>query len=163
MLSVNARLSEQVKFVTGLPPAVPNSSTPDYVSMKGFERCCIVIMVKNATTVTGSDITVKQAKTVAGGSEKALAFSKAWRSIDVDAANGDVLAEFAVTSDTFTTDGTNSKNLLYVIEVDSANMDKENGFDCLRAGTGNAAAATLAVLYALYPRKYHTDTTAIVD
>lgn len=160
-INLNAMLSEQVKFVTGLDSVVPSTSTPDYVSLKNFERIAIIILVKNATTVTGSAITVKQATAVAGTSEKAVSFSKAYRNIDTAAA--DVLAEFAVTSDTFTTNSTNSKNLMYIIEVQTSDLDVANGFDCIRAGTGDATAATVTVLYALYGAKFPTTTAAITD
>ncbi len=66
-MNLNAKLSEQVKPVLGLIGTVPSSSTPDYVSMKDYNRCQVMILVKNATTVTGSAITLKQATGVAAG------------------------------------------------------------------------------------------------
>jgi hypothetical protein len=160
-MQLNALLSEQVKFVEGLPSTVPSSSTPDYVSLKNFERLCIIIMQKNATTVTGSAITVKQATSVAAGSEKALSFTKAYRNVDTAAA--DVLSEFTVSSDTFTTQAVDSKNAMYVIEIKAEDLDVNNGFDCVRLGTGNATAATLTVIYALFGAKFPTTTAAITD
>jgi hypothetical protein len=146
------RLHEVVKPVIGLMPILPSSTTPDYVSLKGTERVCIVITVDNATTVTGSAITVKQATNVAAGSEKAVPFTVMWANIDVDA--GDALTETAVTSNTFTTDSTNAKNLMYIVEISLADLDVAGGFDCIRVGTGNATAAVGAVLYLLYPARY---------
>lgn len=151
MMNANLALNEQAKIVVGLPPRAPSTSTPDYVSLKGYNRCCIIILVDNATVVTGSAITVKQATAVAGTSEKALSFTKALRNIDTDAT--DDLAEFDVTSDTFTTDTTNNKNLMYVIDVKETDLDINNGFDCIRAGTADAANAVVSVLYVLYPAK----------
>jgi hypothetical protein len=139
------RLLDNVTVVDGLAPATPSSSTPDYVSLKNALWVTAVIHCKNATTVTGSAITLKQASAVAGTGEKALSFSKAYRNIDTAAADG--LTEFAVSSDTFTTDSTNSKNLLYVIEIDPSTLDTNNGFDCVRVGTGNATATVLGVTY----------------
>jgi len=160
-MKLNALLSEQVKFVEGLLGVVPSSTTPDYVSLKNFERIAVIILVKNATTVTGSEITLKQATSVAGGAEKPLAFTKAYRNLDT--AAGDVLTEFAVASNTFTSDSTNSKNLMYVIEVQAEHLDVNNGFDCIRAGTGDATAATVTVLYALFGAKFGTKAPAITD
>lgn len=160
-INLNAALSEQVKFVTGLDSIVPSTSTPDYVSLKNFERVAIIILVKNATTVTGSAITLLQATAVAGTSEKALAFTSALRNIDTAAS--DVLAAFTVSSNTFTTDSTNSKNLMYVIDVKAEDLDVNNGFDCIRAGTANATAATVTVLYALYGAKFPTTVATITD
>jgi hypothetical protein len=152
MLTGNMQLHEAVKIVTGLAPITPSTSTPDYVSLRGYERCCIVIVVDNATPVTGSAITVKQASAVAGTGEKAVSFSTMWANTDTGA--GDALTATAVTSDTFTTDTTANKNLLYVIEVRTDDLDLANNFDCIRAGTGNAVNTVLAVLYLLYPARY---------
>lgn len=149
---LNAGLSEQVKIVEGLLGVVPSTSTPDYVSLKNYAKCTVLIFVKNATTVTGSAITLKQATAVAGTSEKALSFTTAKRNIDTAAA--DQLSDFTVTSDTFTTNSTNSKNLMYVIEVDASQLDVNNGFDCLRAGTGDATAATVTVIYILWGSRF---------
>lgn len=157
------RLVDSAKIVIGLDPTVPSSSTPDYVSLKDYGHVTAIVLVKNATTVTGSAITLKQATAVAGTSEKALSFATAFRNIDTAAA--DALAEFTVSSDTFTTDATNSKNLMYVIEVDAAQLDVTNGFDCFRVGTGNATAATVTVLYILSSPRYSqaTPPAAITD
>lgn len=160
-INLNARFVEQAKIVAGLCPVTPSTSTPDYVSLKNYEKLTIVILVDNATTVTGSAITVKQATAVAGTSEKAVSFTTAYRNIDIDAA--DTLSSFTVSSDTFTTDATNNKNLLYVIEVTPDMLDLANGFDCVRAGTGNATAAVLSVLYILHGPKYSTMPAAITD
>lgn len=163
-MNYNALFVEQAKIVEGLFAVVPSSSTPDYVSLKGYSKCTVIISVKNATTVTGSAITMLQATAVAGTGEKAVSFSRAWRNIDTGAA--DTLAEFAVTSNTFTTDATNSKNLMYVMEVRSDDLDVANGFDCVRAGTANATAATVHVTYILWPPRYSglgAKPSAIVD
>ena len=163
MFSPNALFIEQAKLVTGLDSVVPSTSTPDYVSLRNYGRVTIVILVKNATTVTGSAITVKQATAVAGTGEKAVSFTKAYRNIDTAAA--DALAEFDVTSDTFTTDSTNSKNLMYVIEITEDMLDVAGNFDCVRAGTADATAATVTVLYILWPAKFGRTTppAAITD
>lgn len=157
------RLVESTKIVAGLCPITPSTSTPDYVSMKDYRHFTAIIQVDNATTVTGSAITLKQATAVAGTSEKALAFTKVWANTDIDAS--DALVETVVTSNTFTTDATNNKNLMYVIEVDASELDMANGFDCIRVGTGNATAAVVSVTYILSQPRYKgtTPPTAIVD
>lgn len=160
-MNLNAQLTDQVKPVVGLLATVPSSSTPDIVSLKNYERVQILILVKNATTVTGSAITLKQSTSVAAAGEKALSFTAAKRNIDV--AAGDTLSDFTVSSDTFTTDSTNSKDLMYVIDVKAEDLDVNNGFDCLRAGTANATAATVTVLYLLYGPKYSIVPSAIID
>jgi hypothetical protein len=149
------RLVDGAKVVYGSPIIGALATTNgdcDYVSLKNFDRCTIIIAVDNATTVTGGAITLKQATAVAGTSEKALSFAKVWA--NTDTAAGDTLTETAVTSDTFTTDTTDNKNLLYVIEVEASALDRANGFNCLRVDSLLMANAVGAVLYVLHGTRY---------
>jgi hypothetical protein len=163
MLSVNAALHEQAKIVWGMGPKAPSTTVPDYVCLKGYSRCCIIITGLNTTTVTGSAITLKQASAVANTGEKALAFDKGFANLDVTAT--DTLVETAVSSNTFTTAATNSINFMYVIDVLPEVLDVTNSFDCVRLGTGDATNAVLSATYILYPAKYAkaTPPTAITD
>lgn len=144
------RLTDTVKVVTGCAPAALTSTAGDgdYVSLKGYSRLTVVLSILNATTVTGGTITLKQATDVAGTSEKALSFSKMWANTDTDAS--DTLTETAVSSDTFTTNTTNSKKLLYVMEVDASDVDVANGFDCVRIDSTGMANAVGSAMYFLH-------------
>lgn len=151
-MTPNAQLADMAHIVVGFAPGTPSSSTPDYVSLKNFERCTIVIVADNATTVTGSAITLLQATSVGAAGEKALAFTE-YRAV-TDAATTDVPVTTAATNNTFTTDGTDNANGLYIIDVLAEQLDVEGGFDCLRVGTGDATSQTLSVLYILWPARY---------
>jgi hypothetical protein len=156
-ISLNGRLDEQVFQVQAAADLLLTTTVGDtkYVSMKNYRRLQIVIDIANGTTVTGSTITLKQATAVAGTGEKALAFTRMLSNIDYGASQ--VMTETAVSSNTFTTDATNSKNLRYIIEVDSDMLDTANGFDCVRLdGTGHAATASrgVTVTYILWGAKY---------
>lgn len=118
-----------------------------YVSLKNVNWVTVLVEIMNATTVTGRAVTLKQATAVAGTGVKALAFSRMWQNIDC--AAGNVLAETAVTSNTFTSDTTNSKRLLYVIEVDPATLDTANSFDCFAVDVTAGAASGVDVVYLL--------------
>jgi hypothetical protein len=157
------QLVETHGIKNALGSVVPSSSVPDYVSLKDYSHVTAIINVKNATTVTGSAITLKQASDVAATGEKELAFSWVWANADVAAS--DTLTKTAVTSNTFTTAAVNSKEMQYVIEVDTASLDTNNGFDCFRVGTGNATAATVSVTYLLGGARYMqaTHPAAITD
>lgn len=167
-MNINARLDEQVTPVVAAAGLLLTSTLGDttYVSMKGYARCQIVIAIADGTTVTGSTITLKQATAVAGTSEKALAFTRMLANTDYAASKA--LTETAVASNTFTTQTTNSKDSLYVIDVKAEDLDVANGFDCIRVdGTGHAATASrgCVVLYNLYGKRYSgaTPAEAIAD
>ena len=165
MIQLNASVAEQAKIVMGCAPAALTSTAGDgdYVSMKNYRRLTILLPVLNATTVTGGAVTLLQATSVAGGSAKALAMTRMWA--NTDCAADDALTKTAVTSDTVTTNATNSKQLLYVIEVLAEDLDKENGFDCVRLDVASMANAVGAAIYLLDGARYGSATppTAITD
>jgi hypothetical protein len=145
---------KSAKIVTGLAPVTPSSTVPAYVSLLNYRKLTAVISVKNGATVTGSDITLKQAKDALGTGEKALAFTTVWANTDTGAS--DTLVETAVTLNTFTTATTDNKSLLYVIEVDVTALDLDNGFSFVRVGTGNAINTVLGVTYIQHESPYQT-------
>ncbi len=156
-MNVNARLDEQVQTVVAAAGLLLTSTLGDttYVSLKNYARIRITISIADGTTVTGSTITLQQATAVAGTAEKPLAFTRMLANIDYAASK--TMVETAVTSNTFTTQTTNSKDSLYIIDVDASDLDVANGFDCIRVdGTGHAATASrgVVVLYDLYGARY---------
>jgi hypothetical protein len=156
MIPLNQRLDEAAYTVIAAAGLLLTSTLGDtkYVSLKGYRRVRILISIADGTTVTGSTITLKQATAVAGTNEKALAFTRMLSSVDYPTA---ALAETAVSANTFTTQTTNSKDSLYIIDVDSDSLDVANGFDCIRVdGTGHAATASrgVVVAYDLYGARY---------
>jgi len=137
--------------VLGLKPAVPSSASPAWISLKNAEAVGVLIEVQNATTVTGSAITLNQATDVSGTNSKALAFTDYYKINDLAAADAPWTRAVAA-SNTFTTDATNSKNSYYFIPVDPASLDVANKFNCLQVGVGNATASTVGAHYLLRPK-----------
>lgn len=163
--SLNAALAEQFKFVVGCPPAAlaTTAGDGDFICMKNYRRLTIVILVDNATTVTGGAITLVQATEVAGSTTAALAMTRMWANTDVGAS--DTLVKTAVTNNTFTTSTTDNKNLMYVIEVLAEDLDLANGYDCVRVDSASMANAVGSVLYILDGARYggSTPPAAITD
>lgn len=157
------RLLDKAKVVMGLAPRTPSTDTPDYVSLKGYQKATVVILVDNGSTVTGSDIALKQATKVDGTGEKTLGFDAVFA--NEETGDSDELVKTTVSSDTFTTDDTNTKNLLYVIEIDADDLDQDNDFDCFRADCGDGTNMVLAVAYILHGPRYAPtlDESAITD
>lgn len=165
---LNMSMHEPAKIVMGAPPAA--SSTSDYVCLKGFSHMTAILILDNATTVTGSDITINQATSVGGGSAKTIDASgvtrTCWRNIDTGSA--DALAAFTVTAGAFTTDNTDAKNLLYVIEINAGNdLDVANGFDCIQIANASGSSTIIGIVYLLHGSRYATvaadQPTAITD
>ncbi len=151
MITVNGLLNEQAKIVTGLAPVSLGGSGEDAVSLKLYHKLTVIVLVKNGAAATGAAVTLKQSTNVAISDEKALAFTKMWANIDTAAT--DTLVETAVTSNTFDTDSTNSKDLMYVMEVDPNDLDVANLFDVVRCDVVALTDAVLSILYVLWPAK----------
>lgn len=153
-IGLNGRLDEQAYYVQASAIGALTTTVGDttYVSMKGYARASIIIDITNATTVTGTTVTLKQATAVAGTGEKALSFSRMLANTDVAASQA--MTETSVSSDTFTSNTTNSKRLRYIINVDAASLDVTNGFDCLRVDCTGAVNSTGMVSYILWGARY---------
>lgn len=135
-----------------------NISDEDYVSMKGYNRCTIII----STGVTGAAATIimKQATDVAGTGEKALAFTEYFTKAGV--TPGDFTKTAA--SSTFAT--TTDANSLYIIEIEAIDLDQENKFDCIRFDTTDPGTSTFgSALYILSDPRHAEETmpSAITD
>lgn len=155
MVPANYKINEVSGLVHAFPSAVPSTSTGLWASLANFERAAVIILVKNATTVTGSAITFNQAVDISGTSSKALGFTTMDANLDTSAAStGDTLTATAVSSNTFTTLTTNSKNAIYVVNFKATDLDVANGFKTFQIVMATAVAATLSVLYLLYGPKY---------
>jgi hypothetical protein len=126
-------------------PATPSSAAPDYISLKNVMACEVVIMGLNASGVTGSAVTINQAKAVAGTNAKALGFTKYFS--QTDPVNTAAFTAATAASNTFTTTNTNSAQFVYRIPVDPATLDVNNGFDCIQVGLANAVNATITAHY----------------
>lgn len=157
------KLSDYAKIVQAMPPELPNSSTPDIVSLKDYGHATVIINIKNGGGATGSAITLKQSTDVAGTGEKTLGFDEVRQNIDVVAS--DTLVKTVVVSDTFTTDSTNSKNLQYVIEVSAESLDVDNDFTSFSVDIADATDQVVGITYILGDARYKEDPlpSAIVD
>ena len=154
MASTGVRFVDKMVVVEALSPVVPSSATPLVVSLKGYDHICIKVKYKNATTVTGSAITLNQGTGGAGTTTltatKALGFSYMWAAVN-STPDTHALVQTAVTSNTFTTDSTNSQLGYYLIEISAIDLDVANGFKDIQVGVANATAATISVEYILGP------------
>src|SRR5262249_37138401 len=166
MLNPNVSLTEQTKIVNIFSPAVPSTSRSDIVSLKGYNKCTIILTGVKTTGVTGSAITLAQSTDVSNTGAKALAFTQAFRALNSGTAgNTDALTAFAVASNTFTTDASASVSDTYVIEVNDTDLDVANAFDCIALVMGTAVNETVSVVAVLWPAKYGKTVppSAIID
>lgn len=134
------------------PADTQTAQTSDVVSLKNAAGC-LVLFIKNAG-VAGDDpvLTFQQATSVAEGGIKNLAtVTKFWQKQGTLSA---VTAWSKVTqaaSQTVSLDATSAESQgIYAFFVDAADLDVNNGFDCIKVSvgdTGNAGAQLGTVVY----------------
>ncbi len=142
-MSVNLHFLEKNQVVSAFVPVAMNAGAPsvDWVSLKDYGRCAILIFKAIGTAGDDPTITLLQAKTVAGGSSKALNITR----VDKKQAATNLLAtgtfatstsDVPLSHDTFATNTWTNSDLaeqpaLIVIDVKADDLDEDNGFDCV--------------------------------
>ena len=162
------RLLEMINIVSAFPPGDINTDKDgDFVNLKNYEGCLIVIHKAAGTAGDDPSIKLQQATVVAGSDAKALNFNNLYHKIGATAL--DAIGEFTrVDLDTPTDDldlvSVNGDDLLadvgeslLVVDVKASDLDVGNGFCCLNVSIegddiGNATLA--AAFYILYGARY---------
>lgn len=125
--------------------------TGDYVNLRNYRRCAIILSTGAWAGGTAA-VTLNQAKTNAGGSAKAVAFTRYWLSSALSSTT-DVPVETAVTSNTF---NISAANKVHVIEVHVNDLDIANGFFWLNVATASPSTNSdlISGVYYLYNAAY---------
>lgn len=149
-----ANFAEQAQIVPLFQgtPSGGSGAAGRHVSLKGYGRATIAIIVNNGATVTGSAVTLEQATAVDGSDAKALAFDRAWAAPDIDTSG--LPGSIDVTSNTFTTTTTDNDDAVYMVEVPKDMLDAQNGFDCIGVNLGNAANTEITAVAIMWPANH---------
>jgi hypothetical protein len=148
-MQFNGPLPEQAKIVNILSPLdfSTNAQTGDRVSLKDYDRVCFIATWGVAATGTPA-ITLQQATTAAGGSEKALTFL-ADHYLNAATGTDDTLVRTATTAGSITK--TAVSNQMLVIDIKASALDVDNGFDWVEynqsAAGGSCVGSVIAILY----------------
>lgn len=141
-------LADHEDHVLAFGPATVSGASPLYISLANADVVEVVVSGKNGSGVTGSAITLAQAKSNAGANTKALSFSVHYKNEDATNSSGtSVMSKVNTTNSTFTTVATNSVAYVYRIPVRPAMLDVANGFSYLGVGAANATNTTLSITY----------------
>lgn len=158
-MSLNNLLVEEAQIVSAIIPVDSQSgaNTGDYVSLKGYDRCTILVF--KAAGVAGDDpvLTVTQAQDVAGTGVKALNFTRIDAKVGAQTGIGTFTKVTQAAANTYTDAVSAEAQALWAIEFKSEDLDVNNGFDCLKVAvpdTGAAGAQLLCALYILRGARY---------
>ena len=155
------RLVEEFQIVNAIVPVdlQTGANAGDYVSLKNYRHCTVLITTGIGTAGDDPVISQFQAKTVAGGDEKALNISTIWHKVGATAVTAvgewtKVTQTAAATYDSDAIDG--AENVaMFILEIDADDLDVDNGFDCYRvhvADVGSNAMLGCATYILSQPR-----------
>jgi hypothetical protein len=140
----------------------------DWVSMKDFHRCTVLVI--KAAGVAGDDpvITLKQATDVSGAGAKALTFTRVDSKVGTQTSIGAWTANTQAAANTYTDLVSAESQGIFAIDIKSEDLDVNNSFDCVQLSvpdTGAAGAQLLTAVYILRGARYNGAglPSAIVD
>lgn len=151
-MPLNNLLVEEAQIVAAIIPVDSQSgaNNGDYVSLKNYDRC--TILVYKAAGVAGDDpvITVTQAQDVAGTAVKALNFTRVDAKVGAQTGVGTFTTVTQAAGNTYTDLVSAEAQGLFAIEFKSEDLDVNNGFDCLKVAVPDTGAGGAQLLCALY-------------
>lgn len=154
------QLSQTTKLVHCSPPKDYSSAvaTIEYISLKLGDKIRFIIDTGAWAGGTAA-VTLKQATDVAASGAKALSFAEYFT------GTGDTLTRTTATANTFNLAAANTK---YVIEVNAADLDVDNSFDCVSCQVASPGAnadlyVVMAEVYDLRYEKGPASPTMITD
>lgn len=169
-MGLNNLFVEEAQIVMAIVPVDSQSgaNTGDYVSLKNFERCTIVVI--KAAGVAGDDpvLTVTQAQDVSGTGVKALNITRVDSKIGVQTGIGVFTTNTQAAAATYTDLVSAEAQGIMVVEFKAEDLDVNNGFDCLKIAipdTGAGGAQLLTAIYILRGGKFNPalSSSAIID
>jgi hypothetical protein len=155
----NTLALERLQIAAGIPPIALTTARTGYaVSMKNYRRCLVLFFKGIGTASDDPTITLAQGTDIAFGTTKALTFTKVWVKQDLTKLS-DVAQWTEVTQSAGATytDATSAEQMaLWAIEITTADLDVDNGYDCIRASISDVGtnAQIGCVLYIMLDPLY---------
>jgi len=139
-------IHEAIKPQTG-----GSARSGDWVSLKGYEKCLILVHIGQNNAAT-TEITVDKATDVSGtGESTGITLNNWWSAEDSAGVYTKGTAASSITSS-----DTGSGSSVYLIEVRAEEL---GAYDCIQVECGASNAANyISALYILYPGRYQQAT-----
>ncbi len=134
------KLFDNAQLVSGFVPVdlSDGANTGDYVSLKNYSRCAIVLFKAVGTAGDDPTLTVVQATDVSGTSAKAVNFTaiKVKQGASL-AAIGTFTNATQSAANTYTSTTSAEEQAIWVVEIDASDLDVDGGFDCIMASVAD--------------------------
>src|SRR5262245_18759639 len=131
---------EHMQVAAGFVPVnlATGANNSDWVNLKLFARLLVVFFKSAAASGTEDPtVTVLQATDVSGSGSKALSISRSWTKTDADLTTIGQFTAGSPSGNTLTVASSAQKAGIWVIEVKASDLDRTNGFCCVRANVAD--------------------------
>jgi hypothetical protein len=167
-IALNGRLPEFAQIIAGFVPVDMSSAANngDWVSLKNYDHCSIVLFKAIGTAGDDPTITVKQAQDVSGTGAKALTFTTLYSKQGTQTSIGTWTLVTQSAANTYSNDTSAENQAIWVIDIRCDELDTDNGFDCIQASVADVGtnAQLGCMLYFLYGARYGGSMpSAIID
>lgn len=161
MLVGNTRITDFAQIAPIIVPVnlATGANNGDWINMRDFHRCAIVVMAAVGTAANDITLTLQQATDNASGGVKALNFTRVDVKEAVDISGVGQFTEVTQSAGNTYTSGTNGESqLVYVLDFAHDDLDIENDFDHVRVNIAQAGAAKVGCAFAIcYGPKFGVD------
>jgi len=152
------RLAEEGQVIQSTPPVDSQTAAVagDWISMKNYNHLTYIISRNAGTGTDNLVVTFDQATDVAGTGTKTLNITEYFAKLGTQTGVGTFTRVTQSAADGFTSTNPTTASL-YVIEIDRAQLDVDDGFDCVSlaiADTGSAGAQLISVIAVLSEPRY---------
>jgi hypothetical protein len=166
---MNRFITEKMQIVGGFTPVnmASGANTGDYVSLKNYGRCAIVLFKGAGAAGEDPTITMQQASDVSGTGVKNLNFTRIDSKVGTLSALGTFTQNTQAAANTYVDAVSAESEAIMVIDIKAEDLDIANGFDCLRCTIADVGTTSQigGVLYLLHEPRYGSGTlpSAIAD
>ena len=169
-MGLNNLFVEEAQIVMAIVPVDSQTAANngDWVSLKNFERCTLLLIKAAGTAGDDPVFTVRQAQDVSGTGAKALNFTRIDAKVGTQTGIGAFTTVTQAAGNTYTDTVSAEAQAIMAVEFKAEDLDVNNGFDCIQLqipDTGSAGAQLITGLYILRGGKFNPalSTSAIVD
>lgn len=149
---------QKATYEAGFVPVDMSSgaNAGDWVSMENYRRLEIILFKGAGTAGDDPTITVEQATTSSGTSNKALNFTTIYKRVGTLTSTTSWTRETQSAGNTWTDATSAEAQAIVVIEVDAAMLDADSGFTFVQASVADVGtnAQVGAILYRLSEPRY---------
>lgn len=154
---MNRHLLEKVQIAGGFTPVdmATGANTGNWVSLKGYGRCSIVLFKGRGASAEPPTITLAQATEVAGTTSKSLTFTRIDQKTGTLSAIGVFTTTTQAAASTYALAAGNTE-VIAVVDIKAEDLDIANGYDCLRCTIADVGTTSQigGVLYLLHEPRY---------